>query len=91
MMYIQYISCEYWTLVLDTMGLAKDLFVAMLGLLCLIYVLNPTAGIIEVIPDNIPFIGNLDEATATAVLLASIRYFGIDPANLFTRNAPRRL
>ncbi|MCZ7553457.1 MAG: DUF1232 domain-containing protein [Anaerolineales bacterium] len=30
----------------------------------LIYVLNPTLGIIELIPDNLPIIGNLDEGVA---------------------------
>ena len=30
----------------------------------LIYVLNPTMGIFEIIPDNLPLIGNLDEGVA---------------------------
>jgi hypothetical protein len=30
-----------------------------------IYLLNPTAGILEIIPDNIPIVGNLDEGGAT--------------------------
>jgi hypothetical protein len=30
----------------------------------LIYVLNPTMGILEFIPDNLPLIGNLDEGVA---------------------------
>ena len=38
-----------------------------------IYILNPTAGVIEFIPDNIPFIGNLDEATATAILIWGVK------------------
>ncbi len=32
------------------------------------YLLNPTAGIIEAIPDNIPLIGNLDEGVATMLV-----------------------
>ncbi|MBX2972511.1 MAG: DUF1232 domain-containing protein, partial [Flavobacteriales bacterium] len=39
----------------------------------------------ELLPDNIPFIGNLDEATATAVLIAALRYFGYDVSDLFGR------
>ena len=35
--------------------------VAILGL---IYILNPGAGIFELIPDNIPLVGNLDEGAA---------------------------
>ena len=34
------------------------------ALIGFIYMLNPTAGFIEVIPDNIPIIGNLDEGVA---------------------------
>lgn len=52
--------------------------VALAGLLSLVYLLNPTAGILELIPDNIPLVGNLDEATAVAIILACFRYYGID-------------
>ncbi len=53
-----------------------------LSVLCL---LNLTAGVVE-IPDNLPIVGNIDEAFATAVIIACLRYFGIDilpflPAN----------
>ena len=48
------------------------------GLIALLYLLNPTAGIFELIPDALPIVGNLDEATATAVLLASLAHFGFD-------------
>jgi uncharacterized membrane protein YkvA (DUF1232 family) len=37
-----------------------------------IYLLNPTLGVFEIVPDNIPFIGNLDEATITALLIWAI-------------------
>ena len=43
----------------------------------MIYLLNLTAGIVE-IPDILPLVGNIDEATATAILLACARYFGYD-------------
>lgn len=35
--------------------------VAALGL---IYILNPTLGILEFLPDNLPIVGNLDEGAA---------------------------
>lgn len=35
-----------------------------LAILGLIYVLNPTLGIFEFIPDNLPLVGNLDEGAA---------------------------
>jgi uncharacterized membrane protein YkvA (DUF1232 family) len=38
-----------------------------------IYLLNPTAGVLELIPDVAPVIGNLDEAGATALLLWGVQ------------------
>jgi hypothetical protein len=29
-----------------------------------IYILNPTAGFLELVPDNLPLVGNLDEGAA---------------------------
>ena len=56
----------------------KNILVALAGLISLIYLLNPTAGILELIPDNIPIVGNLDEAAACAIILAAFRYYGVD-------------
>jgi hypothetical protein len=39
-----------------------------------IYLLNPTAGVLELIPDVAPGIGNLDEAGAAALLIFGLRY-----------------
>ncbi|HZU87070.1 MAG TPA: hypothetical protein VFF78_06280 [Anaerolineaceae bacterium] len=33
-----------------------------------IYLLNPTLGFFEFLPDNLPFIGNLDEGVATMLI-----------------------
>lgn len=63
----------------------KSLAVLIVGLVSTIYLINPGAGIFEIIPDNVPLIGNLDEAGATALLLACLRYFGFDPIPLFHR------
>ncbi len=41
-----------------------------------IYLLNPTLGVLELIPDNFPVIGNLDEAAALMVLLRSMYNLG---------------
>ena len=60
----------------------KKIGVFLLGLLAVIYLLNPTAGIFELIPDNLPLIGNLDEAAAVALLLMCLRYFGHDLPDL---------
>lgn len=67
----------------------KSVIVIILGILSLLYILNPGAGVFELIPDNIPFIGNLDEATAAMILLACLRYFGIDIGNVFKQGDSR--
>ncbi|WP_432823920.1 DUF1232 domain-containing protein [Trichloromonas sp.] len=66
----------------------KKLAVLGVGLLAVIYLLNPGAGIFELIPDNLPYIGNLDEAAAVALLLGCLRYFGIDLTSIFRRDQP---
>jgi len=38
-----------------------------------VYLINPTAGVLELLPDALPFVGNLDEAGATALLIWGIR------------------
>lgn len=53
----------------------KSFGIFILALLSLIYLINPTAGILEFIPDNIPFIGNVDEGLASYILFSSIEYF----------------
>lgn len=47
-----------------------------LGVLCLIYLINPTAGVIELIPDNLPIVGNLDEAGAVTGLMMILNNLG---------------
>ena len=51
----------------------KKIGYAILGGIALIYLINPTAGVIELIPDNIPIVGNLDEFAASALLIKAIR------------------
>ena len=63
----------------------RRFLVALLGLFCGWYLLNPTWGVIEMIPDNLPIVGNLDEATAAAILLACMRYFGVDLTRFWAR------
>ncbi len=64
----------------------KRIVVFCLGLFSAIYILNPTAGLFEIIPDNVPFIGNLDEAAAVALLLMCLKYFGINLPDIFRRD-----
>ena len=39
----------------------------------LAYILNPGAGVFELLPDNMPIVGNLDEATMAALLLYCLK------------------
>lgn len=68
-----------------TTTIMKKLFVALAGVLSFIYLVNPTFGVFEFLPDNLPLVGNLDEATATMVLLGALRYFGWDLTDLFVK------
>jgi hypothetical protein len=64
----------------------KTFLVSLAGLLSALYLANPTLGVFELLPDNIPLVGNVDEATASMVLLGALRYFGYDLTDLFKRN-----
>lgn len=43
-------------------------FTFLAALLGFIYILNPTIGVFEVIPDNLPLVGNLDEGVAAVLI-----------------------
>lgn len=47
----------------------------LLSLVGIVYLLNPTAGVIELIPDNLPLVGNLDEAAAAFLVWQGINHF----------------
>lgn len=66
-------------------SIIKAIFAALIGVLSAVYLINPTFGFFELIPDNLPIVGNIDEATATALLLSSLAYFGWDLRMLFGR------
>lgn len=64
----------------------KNVLVFLLGLSSLIYLLNPGAGLFELIPDNLPLIGNLDEVAAGILMLIALKHFDIDWSDFFSRN-----
>ncbi|MFM1805366.1 MAG: hypothetical protein RL136_2245 [Planctomycetota bacterium] len=41
------------------------------------YLTNPTLGIFELLPDNIPGVGNLDEAFFTIALISALGALGV--------------
>lgn len=55
--------------------IVKTILVGLTAAASLVYILNPGCGIVELIPDNFPGIGNIDEAGATVVLIWCLRYF----------------
>ncbi len=55
-----------------------------------LYLANPTAGVLELIPDITPVIGNLDEAAAVALLMSGLGYFGVNVGWLTTIFGGRR-
>ena len=61
----------------------KKILIHIVGILSLLYLMNFGVGVIELIPDNIPIVGNLDEATATILLVNYLRYLGVDLFNFF--------
>jgi hypothetical protein len=63
----------------------KSIFVAILGIISLLYLLNLGMGFFEFIQDYLPIAGNLDEGGATVLLLMCLRYFGIDLTKFFNR------
>jgi uncharacterized membrane protein YkvA (DUF1232 family) len=68
----------------------KDILVALAAFISFVYLINPGAGFLEIIPDNFPIIGNLDEAAACAIILAAFRYYGIDLTSFLGRGVRDR-
>ena len=64
----------------------KKIIVAVVGIISLIYLINPGMGVFELIPDNLPIVGNLDEAAAAVLLVSVLKYFGIDLTKVFLRD-----
>jgi uncharacterized membrane protein YkvA (DUF1232 family) len=63
----------------------KDYLIGAMGAFALLYLINPSAGVFEIIPDNIPLVGNLDEGLATTLLLSCLNYFGYNSVQLFKK------
>jgi hypothetical protein len=67
------------------MKLIRDLLVLCSGVVSALYLLNISFGVAEFIPDNLPILGNLDEAAATALLINCLAYFGVDIGHFLRR------
>jgi uncharacterized membrane protein YkvA (DUF1232 family) len=64
----------------------KEILILGVAAVAIIYIGNPGAGFIELIPDNFPIIGNLDEAGAVLILISVLRHYGVDPTRLLVRD-----
>lgn len=64
----------------------KDFVVLGAGVAAAVYLVYPSLSIFELIPDAVPIIGSMDEATATVVLVSAFRYYGVDLSRLFKRD-----
>lgn len=64
---------------------SRDTLVIIIMSISVLYLINPTAGIFEFIPDAIPIIGNIDEGIATTLLLSGMSYFGYNITEIFKR------
>lgn len=71
------------------MTILKNLFVILAAALSGVYLLNLGFGVVELVPDILPGIGSLDEATATLILINCLAYFGFDARRLLNRDAQR--
>ncbi len=63
----------------------KDYIVAIIGIIGILYMLNPGYGFIEIIPDYIPILGNLDEAGVLVLVYSAAEYFGLNIKSIFQR------
>lgn len=60
----------------------KEMFVIGLGAIGVVYLMYPSLGVFELLPDALPIIGSIDEATATLLVVNVARYYGIDLTRL---------
>ncbi len=65
----------------------KEMFVIFMGVAAFVYLIYPSFGVFELIPDALPLIGSIDEGTASLILISVLRYYGLDVTRLFGRRA----
>ena len=61
-------------------GHRNKTFYLMMAAVCGLYLIYPSLGVFELIPDAIPVVGSLDEAAATTGLLYSLNGLGWLPS-----------
>lgn len=72
--------------------LLKEMVILAVAVIAAIYLVYPSLGFFELIPDAVPLIGSLDEASATLILVGTLRYYGLDISKLYgKREQPKPL
>ncbi len=62
--------------------IVREMFVFFMFCFGIVYLMFPTLGIFELIPDVIPVVGNIDEAGATLLIVNALNYWGLDLTTL---------
>lgn len=70
--------------------LIKEMFILGLAFVAVVYLMYPSLGFFELIPDAIPLIGSLDEGAATLILLNTLNYYGFDVTHLYGKPTRRK-
>ncbi len=68
------------------MRILKEMVILTLAAIALLYLMYPSLGTFELIPDWIPVIGSLDEASATLIILSTLKYYGFDLTKLYGKS-----
>ncbi|MCY3944689.1 MAG: DUF1232 domain-containing protein [Anaerolineaceae bacterium] len=63
----------------DRRSLLHHLLALGFGALALLYMVNPTAGLFELLADVLPIVGHLDEVTAMLLLTNVLAWYGFEP------------
>lgn len=66
----------------------RKLTAIVLAALSIVYLINPTAGVFELLPDNIPLVGNVDESLAAYILYSCAEYLRGKPVGMFRNWKP---
>jgi len=72
------------------MRLFKEMFIIFLGLASALYLVYPSLGVFELLPDALPLVGSIDEGTASLLLISVLRYYGLDLTRLFGGRAAQQ-
>lgn len=64
----------------------KKVLSILLIIACIVYLINPTLGVFELIPDNLPIVGNIDEVFVAGLLLSLINFLRTGEFRLINQN-----